>query len=156
MSEILEVVMIVSFGMSWPMNVIKSWRARTTKGKSLAFLCFIFFGYIAGITSKLINEAYMAALLRRLQPQSSASMAVQPTRNPVPTHIPERNMPTCTIRNSSIRSAPLRSTPWNIQTVYGSCSSSWTTDAYISPRSGTPMAFLMPLWCSPTSGHLWV
>ena len=61
MSEILEVVMIVSFGMSWPMNVIKSWRARTTKGKSLAFLCFIFFGYIAGITSKLINEAYMAS-----------------------------------------------------------------------------------------------
>lgn len=61
MSEILEIVMIVSFGLSWPMNVIKSYKARTTKGKSLAFLCFIFFGYIAGIASKLINEAYMSA-----------------------------------------------------------------------------------------------
>ena len=61
MSEILEIVMIVSFGMSWPMNVIKSYKARTTKGKSLAFLCFIFFGYIAGITSKFMNEAYMAS-----------------------------------------------------------------------------------------------
>lgn len=60
MSEILEIIMIVSFGMSWPMNVIKSYRARTTKGKSLAFLCFIFFGYIAGITGKFLNEAYMA------------------------------------------------------------------------------------------------
>jgi hypothetical protein len=60
MSEILEVVMIVSFGASWPLNVIKSYRARSTKGKSLAFLCLIFFGYIAGIASKLLNEGYMA------------------------------------------------------------------------------------------------
>ena len=61
MSELLEIVMIVSFGFSWPMNVIKSYKARTTKGKSLAFLCFIFFGYIAGIASKFLNEAYMAS-----------------------------------------------------------------------------------------------
>lgn len=61
MSEILEIIMIVSFGASWPMNVIKSYKARTTKGKSLAFLLLIFFGYIAGITSKFMNEAYMAS-----------------------------------------------------------------------------------------------
>ncbi len=61
MSEILEVIMIVSFGASWPLNVIKSYKARTAKGKSLAFLCLIFFGYIAGIISKLINTDYMSA-----------------------------------------------------------------------------------------------
>ena len=61
MAELLEIVMIVSFGASWPMNVIKSYKARTAKGKSLAFLCFIFFGYIAGIASKFLNEAYMAS-----------------------------------------------------------------------------------------------
>ncbi len=60
MAEFFEILMIVSFGASWPLNVIKSYKARTTKGKSLAFLCLIFFGYIAGITSKLINETYMA------------------------------------------------------------------------------------------------
>ena len=60
MSEFLEILMIISFGFSWPMNVIKSYKARTTKGKSLAFLLLIFFGYIAGITSKFLNEAYMA------------------------------------------------------------------------------------------------
>lgn len=43
MSELLEIVMIVSFGASWPLNVLKSYRARTTKGKSLAFLLLIFF-----------------------------------------------------------------------------------------------------------------
>ena len=59
MAEILEVIMIVSFGASWPLNVIKSYKARTTKGKSLAFLLLIFFGYIAGISSKLVNDAYM-------------------------------------------------------------------------------------------------
>ena len=61
MSEILEIIMILSFGASWPMNVMKSYKARTTKGKSLAFLCLIFFGYIAGISSKLLNEAYMSS-----------------------------------------------------------------------------------------------
>lgn len=60
MAEILETIMIVSFGFSWPLNVIKSYKAGTTKGKSLAFLCLIFFGYIAGITSKFINPEYMA------------------------------------------------------------------------------------------------
>ena len=59
MSEILEIVMILSFGASWPMNVIKSYKARTTKGKSLMFLCLIFFGYIAGIASKFTNADYM-------------------------------------------------------------------------------------------------
>ena len=60
MSELLEITMIVSFGASWPLNVMKSYKARTAKGKSLGFVCLILFGYIAGIASKLMNEAYMA------------------------------------------------------------------------------------------------
>ena len=65
MAELLEVLMIVSFGASWPLNVIKSYKARTTKGKSLAFLYLIFFGYVAGITSKLVNEEYMVNINRK-------------------------------------------------------------------------------------------
>lgn len=53
MGEILEIMMIVLFGASWPMNVIKSYRSKTTKGKSLLFLIFIFVGYICGITAKI-------------------------------------------------------------------------------------------------------
>ncbi len=60
MSELFEIIMIVSFGASWPLNVMKSWRARTAKGKSLPFLLLILFGYIAGIISKFTNAAYMA------------------------------------------------------------------------------------------------
>lgn len=58
MSELLEIIMVVSFGMSWPMNVIKSYKARTTKGKSLGFLILIFFGYICGIASKLLAPQF--------------------------------------------------------------------------------------------------
>ena len=61
LAEILEVVMIVSFGASWPINVMKSWNSRTTKGKSLLFLLIIIFGYLAGIASKFVNESYMAS-----------------------------------------------------------------------------------------------
>ncbi len=65
MAEILEIAMILSFGASWPMNVIKSYKARTAKGKSLAFLVCIFVGYIAGIASKFANEAYMASFSQK-------------------------------------------------------------------------------------------
>ena len=61
MSEILEIVMILCFGASWPFNVYKSYRARTAKGKSLLFLLLIELGYVAGIASKFLNPAYMAA-----------------------------------------------------------------------------------------------
>ena len=61
MAEILEVIMIVSFGASWPLNGIKSYKAKTVKGKSLGFLCLVFFGYIAGIISKFLNESYMVS-----------------------------------------------------------------------------------------------
>ena len=60
MSEILEIVMILSFGASWPFNVVRSFKARTAKGKSPAFLFLILIGYVAGIVAKLTNSAYMA------------------------------------------------------------------------------------------------
>ncbi len=53
MSEFLEIVMICLFGASWPMNVIKSYKARTAKGKSFMFMMFIFIGYVCGIAAKL-------------------------------------------------------------------------------------------------------
>ncbi len=62
MSELFEIIMLVSFGASWPLNVLKSWKARTAKGKSLPFLLLILFGYVVGIISKFVNDAYMAQI----------------------------------------------------------------------------------------------
>ena len=59
-AEILEIIMVVSFGASWPFNVMKSYKARTAKGKSVGFLILILFGYVAGIASKFMNADYMA------------------------------------------------------------------------------------------------
>lgn len=56
--ELMEVCMIVAFGCSWPMNVIKSYKVRTTKGKSLAFLLLILGGYVCGITGKLMAPTF--------------------------------------------------------------------------------------------------
>ena len=59
MAEIFEIAMVLCFGASWPMNIMRSYRARTAKGKSLAFLVLISIGYVAGIISKFMNETYM-------------------------------------------------------------------------------------------------
>ncbi len=53
--ELFEIIMILCFGCSWPMNVIKSYRARTAKGKSVLFLVLILVGYVFGIAGKLIS-----------------------------------------------------------------------------------------------------
>lgn len=52
-SIIFEIAMIVAFGVSWPFNIIRAYKARTTKGTSLPFLSLIGSGYIAGILSKI-------------------------------------------------------------------------------------------------------
>lgn len=54
MAEILEVVMVLSFGAAWPLSIIKSYKARTAKGKSPIFLVVILFGYVCGVLAKFV------------------------------------------------------------------------------------------------------
>ncbi len=61
LASILETLMIVSFGISWPLSIVRSYRSRSTKGKSLMFSCFICFGYICGIISKCLTHTYNLA-----------------------------------------------------------------------------------------------
>ena len=56
MGSILETVMLVCFGFSWPLNVMKACKAKTAKGTSLPFILLIVTGYIAGITAKVITN----------------------------------------------------------------------------------------------------
>jgi len=50
--------MVISFGLSWPLSIIKSYRSRSTKGKSIFFLFFIFFGYICGVIAKITADNF--------------------------------------------------------------------------------------------------
>ena len=52
MGAMFESIMLIWFGLSWPLNVIKAYKARTTQGTSLPFILLIVTGYIAGITAK--------------------------------------------------------------------------------------------------------
>ena len=55
MSSILETVMLVCFGFSWPLNLMKAYKAQTAKGTSLVFIILIITGYIAGIFAKILS-----------------------------------------------------------------------------------------------------
>ena len=56
MAEIFEMIMVVCFGLSWPISIIKTLKTKTAAGKSPLFIAFIVLGYICGITSKLIDN----------------------------------------------------------------------------------------------------
>lgn len=56
MPEFFEAVMVICFGVSWPISISKSYTSRTTKGKSVVFLFFIMVGYLCGIVSKILAD----------------------------------------------------------------------------------------------------
>lgn len=55
MSELLETFMLICFGFSWPVSVVKNYRARTATGMSLGFILLIIAGYVAGIIAKIVS-----------------------------------------------------------------------------------------------------
>ncbi|WP_352415288.1 hypothetical protein [Oscillibacter ruminantium] len=52
--SIFEALMLICFGLSWPMNIWKSWTTRSAVGKSLPFLLIIEVGYICGMLNKIL------------------------------------------------------------------------------------------------------
>ena len=63
MSEIsfFEAVMLICFGLAWPLNIIKSLRTKSTHGKSVFIVLLI--GYVAGITHKLLYSRNIVLVL---------------------------------------------------------------------------------------------
>ena len=63
MPQILETAMLVCFGFSWPISLIKNINAGTAKNMSLHFNLLIIVGYLAGITAKVLsgNTGYVLA-----------------------------------------------------------------------------------------------
>ncbi len=55
MQEFFEMVMLICFGFSWPINLIKNIRAKTAKSTSGTFILLILIGYISGIIAKLMS-----------------------------------------------------------------------------------------------------
>ncbi len=55
MKEIFEFIMLLCFGLSWPISVYKSIKSGSTQGKSVVFIIAIIIGYISGILGKFIG-----------------------------------------------------------------------------------------------------
>lgn len=53
-ASIMEMLMVICFGISWPINIMKAWKSRSTKGISLLFYAFILLGYIFALVGKLV------------------------------------------------------------------------------------------------------
>ena len=51
--NIFEAIMMICFGVSWPMSIAKTIKVKDPKGKSIAFLMLIEIGYISGIIFKI-------------------------------------------------------------------------------------------------------
>lgn len=64
MAQILESIMLICFGCSWPVSVVRNYRAHTAKSMSLGFILLIIAGYIAGIAAKICtgNFGYVLAV----------------------------------------------------------------------------------------------
>lgn len=55
LATICEIIMVVCFGASWPFNVVRAYKARSTKGTSLPFMSLIGLGYVGGIMNKVFT-----------------------------------------------------------------------------------------------------
>ena len=62
MAQLFEVFMLICFGVSWPISVVKSIKSKSTGGKSLVFTVVIIVGYICGIISKVATAVATGSL----------------------------------------------------------------------------------------------
>lgn len=56
MVQVFESIMLICFGISWPISVYKSLVSKSTKGKSVIFIVAILIGYIFGILGKIVGR----------------------------------------------------------------------------------------------------
>ncbi|HPS54637.1 MAG TPA: hypothetical protein PLP05_03480 [Sedimentisphaerales bacterium] len=52
--SIFEAIMLICFGLAWPLSIYRSWKSKSTAGKSLSFLIVVLVGYASGITHKIL------------------------------------------------------------------------------------------------------
>jgi len=55
-TEFFEMCFLLCFAVAWPVNIYKSVKSRTAKGKSIAFEYLVIMGYLFGIAAKLTDD----------------------------------------------------------------------------------------------------
>jgi hypothetical protein len=52
--SVFEIIMLLCFGVSWPISIAKALRTRVVAGKSPLFMAIVIAGYASGIVHKLL------------------------------------------------------------------------------------------------------
>ena len=52
--SLFEIIMLVCFGISWPLSIHKSIKTRVVAGKSPLFMAIVIAGYASGIVHKIL------------------------------------------------------------------------------------------------------
>ena len=53
--KVFEAVMMVCFGVSWPISILKTVQVKNPAGKSIVFMWLIILGYLCGIAGKVVS-----------------------------------------------------------------------------------------------------
>lgn len=53
---LLESIMLICFGVSWPVAIVKTVKTKNPAGKSMFFLVLIIIGYLAGLLAKILTD----------------------------------------------------------------------------------------------------
>ena len=52
--SLFEIIMLVCFGLSWPVSIYKSLKTRVVAGKSPLFMTIVILGYASGVVHKIL------------------------------------------------------------------------------------------------------
>jgi lipopolysaccharide export LptBFGC system permease protein LptF len=56
LTEVFEMCFLLCFAVAWPVNIMKSLRSRTARGRSVGFEILVVIGYLFGIAAKLVDD----------------------------------------------------------------------------------------------------
>ena len=54
-TDVCEIVMLICFSIAWLVSLVKSWRSKSAKGKSILFLLLVFAAYTFGMIRKVLQ-----------------------------------------------------------------------------------------------------
>jgi hypothetical protein len=55
--SVFEIIMLVCFGLSWPISIYKSLKTKVVAGKSPLFMAIVIAGYASGVVHKILYSA---------------------------------------------------------------------------------------------------
>lgn len=61
--SVFEAGMLICFGIAWPVSILRSYKSRSTKGKSPFFSIIIILGYVSGTLHKVLYSRDLVMIL---------------------------------------------------------------------------------------------